>query len=397
MCAGKALLNGAFAAPMVAYSATATRLTFDTTTFEGVTASGEAQGQSDRFLIPVNARARRVTGINQIAGGLLNNVRMNGDLAVADGRLLSDNMKIRSDRINATALIVGDIDKGFYTGALNGKVDGFQVDSVGLFNVVADVDLETTLGRGYALVGTVKARSTRLFSPGFQNFLGGQMFVNAGIRYGTNGILQITRANVVAPQFRLNSGTGTYVTEGGRVVFNGKGYSNQYGPVGVAMTGTFDRPVVRVTASRPGFGVGLSNIVGLVTRSRRGYAIKLTGATDYGPISGDIDVLSGNWPAHHRHIARRLCRDRGRRTDKASCSRTFCRNADRRGFRASMEPSHYRRRANISAPWSMRSQPMQRLPVRAETGHRPRHYQRRYHPLRQPANRRRCAGRKCAL
>lgn len=293
---GKALLNGAFVGPLVAYSATATRLSFDITTFEGVSLSGEARGQSDRFVIPVNARARRVTGVNQIAGGLLTNVRMNGDLAIANGRLLSDNMKIRSDRINATALIVGDIDKGFYTGALNGKVDGFQVDSVGLFNVVADVDLETTLGRGYALVGTVKARSTRLFSPGFQNFLGGQMFVNAGIRYGTDGILRITRANVVAPQFRLNSGTGTYVTEGGRVVFNGMGYSNKYGPVGVNFTGTFDRPVVRVTATRPGFGVGLSNVVGLVTRSRQGYAVKLTGATDYGPISGDIDVLSGNGP-----------------------------------------------------------------------------------------------------
>lgn len=293
---GKALLNGAFVGPLVAYSATATRLSFDTTTFEGVSLSGEAQGQADRFVIPVNARARRVTGVNQIAGGLLTNVRMNGDLAIANGRLLSDNMKIRSDRINATALIVGDIDKGFYTGALNGKVDGFQVDSVGLFNVVADVDLETTLGRGYALVGIVKARSTRLFSPGFQKFLGGQMFVNAGIRYGSDGILRITRTNVVAPQFRLNSGTGTYVTEGGRVVFNGKGYSSQYGPVSVAMTGTFDRPLVRVIASRPGFGIGLSNIVGLVTRSRRGYAIKLTGATDYGPISGDIDVLSGNGP-----------------------------------------------------------------------------------------------------
>ncbi len=293
---GKALLNGAFAGPLVTYSATATRLSFDTTTFEGVSLSGEARGQTDRFLIPVNARARRVTGINQIAGGLLTNVRMNGDLAIANGRLLSDNIKIRSDRINATALVVGDIGKGFYTGALNGKVDGFQVDSVGLFNVVADVDLETTLGRGYALVGTVKARSTRLFSPGFQKFLGGQMFVNAGIRYGTDGILRITRANVVAPRFRLNSGNGTYVTEGGRVVFNGKGYSNQYGPVSVAMTGTFDRPVVRVIASRPGFGVGLSNVVGLVTRSRQGYAIKLTGATEYGPISGDIDVLSGNGP-----------------------------------------------------------------------------------------------------
>ena len=222
---GTALLNGAFASPVVLYSATARRLAFDATTFEDMTVAGEAKAKSDRFIIPVNARARRVTGINQIAGGLLTNVRMNGDLAVANGRLLSDNLKIRSDRINATALLVGDIDKGFYTGALNGKVDGFQVNSVGLFNVVADVDLETTLGRGYALVGTVKARSTRLFSTGVQNFLGGQMFVNAGIRYGTSGILQITRATVVSPLFRLNSGSGNYVTEGGRVVFNGRGYS----------------------------------------------------------------------------------------------------------------------------------------------------------------------------
>jgi translocation and assembly module TamB len=122
------------------------------------------------------------------------------------------------------------------------------------------------------------------------------MFVNAGIRYGTDGILHITRANVVAPQFRLNQGTGTYVTEGGRVVFNGSGFSNRYGPVAVQLTGTFDRPVARVTASRPGFGVGLSNIVAIVTRSKQGYAITMTGATDYGPISGDLDVLSGNGP-----------------------------------------------------------------------------------------------------
>ena len=294
--AGKILLNGAFAEPTMAYSVTANRLAFDTTTLEGFSMSGEAQGTADRFIIPVSARARRVTGINQIAGGLLTNVRMNGDLAIAEGRILSDNMKIRSDRINATAILVGDIEKGFYTGALNGKVDGFRLESVGIFNVDADVDLETTVGRGYALVGTVKARSTRLFSEGVQNFLGGQMSVNAGIRYGTDGVLRISRANVVAPQFRLNSGSGTYVTEGGRVVFNGKGYSNRYGPVGVALTGTFDRPVIRVTATRPGFGVGLSNVVALVTRSRRGYAIKLTGTTAYGPVSGDVDVLAGSGP-----------------------------------------------------------------------------------------------------
>ena len=293
---GKALLNGAFVGPTVAYSARAGRLAFDATAFEDVTVTGEMQAKADRFIIPVNATARRVTGINQIAGGLLTNVRVNGDIAIAEGRVLSDNLKIRSDRINAKALLVGDINKGVYTTALNGKVDGFQVNSVGLFNVVADLDVETTRGRGYALVGTVKARSTRLFSQGFQNFLGGQMFVNAGIRYGTNGILQITRASLVSPLFRLNSGDGTYVMDGGRIIFNGRGYSNQYGPVLVGMTGTFDRPEYRITATNPGFGIGMSNVVGVVTASPRGYAIAVTGLTDYGPISGDVDILSGKGP-----------------------------------------------------------------------------------------------------
>ncbi|HEV7234468.1 MAG TPA: hypothetical protein VGN36_09490, partial [Sphingorhabdus sp.] len=293
---GNMLLNGAFAVPTVAYALTADRLAFDETTLEGFSASGEAVADDERFLIPVAARARRVSGINQIAGGLLTNVRMNGDLAIADGRILSDNMKIRSDRITATAILVGDIEKGFYTGALNGRVDGFRLESVGIFNVEADVDLESTSGRGYALVGTVKARSTRLFSAGVQDFLGGQMSVNAGLRYGTDGVLRITRASVIAPQFRLNTGNGTYVTDGGRIVFNGRGYSNQYGPVAVALSGTFDRPVIRINAARPGFGVGLSNVIAVVTRSRQGYAITFTGGTDYGPVSGDLDVLLGSGP-----------------------------------------------------------------------------------------------------
>ena len=293
---GKVLLNGSFAEPVVAYTITANRLTFDTTTLEGFSASGEANGKSDRVVIPVNARARRVLGLNVVGGGPIGNVRMNGDLAYANGRALSDNMKIRSDRIDATAIILADLNKGIYTGALKGRVNGYRVETVGLFNVDADIDLENSGRTGFALAGTIRARSTRLFSPGVQNFLGGQMFVNAGIRYGTNGLLTITRATVVAPQFRLNTGAGTYRVDSEVVRFTGKGFSNQYGPVAVAVTGTFERPVVKVTATRPGYGVGLSNVIATVTRNRAGYAVTATGETSYGPVSGDFDVLSGTGP-----------------------------------------------------------------------------------------------------
>lgn len=294
--AGTLLLNGSFAEPVVAYTLTATRLTFDATTLEGLSASGEANGKSDRIVIPVNARARRVLGLDVVGGGPIANVRMNGDLAYANGRILSDNMKIRSDRIDATAIILADMNKGVYTGALKGRVNGYRVETVGLFNVDADIDLETQGRTGFALAGTIRARSTRIFSPGVQNFLGGQMFVNAGIRYGTNGLLTITRASVVAPQFRLNSGAGTYRVDSETVRFNARGFSNRYGPLSVAVTGTFDRPVARVIASRPGFGVGLANVVATVRRNRTGFAITGTGDTSYGPVSGDFDILSSTGP-----------------------------------------------------------------------------------------------------
>ena len=291
----KLLLNGAFAAPLVNYAVTADRLAFGATVLEGLTAAGETSARSDRMLVAVTAKVRRISGINAAAGGLLTNVRLNGDLAYADRRILSDNLVIRSDRIVATAILVGDLRTGLYTGGLKGKVDGYRIESVGMFNVDADIDLETRTP-GYALAGTIRARSTRLFGAGVENFLGGQMLVQAGVRYGTDGILRITRATLAAPQFRLVQGTGRYAAADGRLTFRGNGASSRYGEVSIALSGTLDRPVARVLAARPGLGVGLADVDALVTRSRAGYAVRMTGKTDYGPVGGDLDIVSSNGP-----------------------------------------------------------------------------------------------------
>ena len=289
------LFNDDFAAPTLRYNLTAARLAFAEAVLEGLAASGETTRRSDRMIIPVHARARRVTGINPVFGELLTNVRLNGDLAYADGRLLSDNLRVKSDRVDATAVLVGDIANGVYTGGLKGRLGAYRIETVGLFNIDADVSLKSQ-ARGFMLGGTVRARSTRLFNAGVRNFLGGQMFVTAAIAYGTDGVLRIRSANLVAPQFRLNRGSGTYVPGSGRVVFDGSGFSNSYGPLTLALTGSFDQPQARVTAARPGFGVGLANVIADARRSRTGYAVNFTGASDYGPVRGDIDILAGDGP-----------------------------------------------------------------------------------------------------
>src|SRR5690606_1242029 len=119
---------------------------------------------------------------------LLANVRLNGDFAYANGRLLSDNLKIRSDRIDATAIIIADLNTALYSGALNGRVNGYQVESVGVFNLQTNMDLKTGANGYFKLGGRVTARSTRLLNDGVRTFLGGNALIVADVGYDSNGV-----------------------------------------------------------------------------------------------------------------------------------------------------------------------------------------------------------------
>ncbi len=97
------VLNGAFKTPFVAYDLRARTLSFNETTIELLEARGRAKVDADRISIPIQARARRISGLDPSLGSLLTNVGLNGTINISGTRLVSDNLKIRSDRLNATA------------------------------------------------------------------------------------------------------------------------------------------------------------------------------------------------------------------------------------------------------------------------------------------------------
>lgn len=288
-------LDGAFAAPRIAYEVNAARLGFNDMAILGLRASGAARLDRDAWIIPVSARASRIAGLNAAAGGLLENVRLDGDLAYSNARLMSDNMRIRSSRIDATAVLLADLNTGLYTGALNGRVNGYRVESVGVFNVATDIDLETTGNGGFRLAGTVRARSSQIFNDGLREFLGGNSLINANVSYGSDGIGRVTRLTVAAPAFRLSQGSGSYGADG-QIRFNASGSSNQYGPLAVAVTGTVTRPVATVRAARPGLGVGMSNVVATLRGNGESYLVEGSGDTDYGPFTADVDIFTNRGP-----------------------------------------------------------------------------------------------------
>lgn len=290
-----ATLDGAFALPTVDYQANANSLAFNDIIVEGLSLAGKARVDADQIVIPVAGRATRIRGLDTVAGGALVSVRLDGDLAYSNGRILSDNLRLRSPRIDAKAIVIADLNKGFYTGAIDGRINDYRIESVGIFDIDTDADLKTAPRGGFEIVGRLRARSTKLFNSGVRDFLGGNATASSDVRYGTDGMIRFANLRMSAPRLRITGGQGSYAPNG-QIRLSARANSTDYGPVGVQLAGTIGDPRAVVTAERPGLGIGLANLVAKINGAPNGYRLAATGDTDYGPLSADVVLLTASGP-----------------------------------------------------------------------------------------------------
>jgi len=289
------LLDGAFARPLVDYKISAAAIGFDTTVVQGLYAEGRARVEAERIFVPLNARIARVTGLNAAAGGLLTNVTVNGNLAMSGDSILSDNLKIRSPQIDATAVVVADLSTGIYRGALKGRINNYKIDGVGIINLTTDVELVTVPSGGFGLQGRFAATTVKINNASAAEFLGGRTVVSGNIGYDPQGVFQIRQLRLKAPRFRLFDGQGSYRPDG-RIAFTARGSSTQYGPLSLAVSGTADRPLVRLRAASPNVGVQLTNVDATIRGTGTGYAVTATGGSPYGPFNADLLIRTGKGP-----------------------------------------------------------------------------------------------------
>ncbi len=286
-------LDGPFGTPVVDYKLTADAIGFGETTVEGLYAEGKARIDADRIRVPIAARAKRVSGLNAAAGGLLTNVSVNGDLAISGGtQVVSDNLRIRSDRIDATAIVAANLATGRYAGALKGRINDYRVEGFGIVNLTTDAELYTAPGGGFGIRGRVVAQTARIFNDGAREFLGGNAIARVNLDYDPRGIITFTNLRVTAPQFRVTNGSGRY-DPAGPLLVNADAYSTVYGPVTARVTGTLFAPVATIRAARPGLGVGLNAVTATIRGQGSRYAIVARGGTDYGPFTADLVLATG--------------------------------------------------------------------------------------------------------
>ncbi|MDO7841196.1 translocation/assembly module TamB domain-containing protein [Sphingomonas immobilis] len=290
--AASVVVDGAFATPTVNYVVKAASIGFGELRVDQVYASGLATVDARHIKVPIAARAARVTGLNAAAGGLLQNVAINGDLAISGDKILSDNLRIRSSKIDATAIVVADLSSGMYRGALNGRVNNYRVEGFGIVSLASDAKLVTAPKGGFGITGHVVARTSQIFNEGAREFLGGNAIVKADVGYDPNGIITFRNLTLAAPQFTVRGGSGRYDPKGPLAV-NADAYSTQYGPLSARVTGTLEKPVVLLRAARPGVGVGLVNVEAVIRGTGQAYAIVAKGGTNYGPFTADVIASLG--------------------------------------------------------------------------------------------------------
>ncbi|MBB6192509.1 translocation and assembly module TamB [Sphingobium wenxiniae] len=289
------ILDGPMATPFVDYDITAAMLAFDATGIEGLKASGRAVIDADRIRIPVSATARRVTGLNAAAGGLLENLRVKGDFAYAGGKLISDNLKINSNRIDATAIVLADLDNAIYRGALKGRVNDYKVDGVGIVNLTTDMELVPGPKGGFGLSGKFGVRTARWDNASVRDFLGGNAVASGRIGMTPEGKFTLAGLKGAAPNFRILSGSGSYDTDGA-ITFDTAAASKQYGPLTLAVRGTMERPQAVLRAARPNVGVQLRDVVAKLNGEAAGYRLEATGGSDYGPFFANVLIRTAQGP-----------------------------------------------------------------------------------------------------
>ncbi|MFL6845450.1 MAG: translocation/assembly module TamB domain-containing protein [Allosphingosinicella sp.] len=288
------VLNGAFATPFVAYDLRARALSINETTLELFQARGRAKLDSDRISIPIQARAHRVSGLDPSLGSLLTNVALNGTLYLSGTRLVSDNLKVRSDRLNATIALAADIAKGQYRAGIQGTVNNYHMEGIGLLDLTTNMDVFTA-GNGFGLKGKVAVRTRRIDNATAAGIMEGNGTGAADVVMTPAGVIALSNVRLSSPGLRVTSGGGT-IWPDGRINIRAAGVSRAYGAIAVVVTGSTTRPQIQLKAASPGFGIGLRDITATVRSTAGGYAISARGQSAYGPFEADVTILSGRGP-----------------------------------------------------------------------------------------------------
>lgn len=286
----RAMLDGAFATARFSYRLTARRFAFDNTGFEQVMATGGGQLSGVPVSVPVRFTAARVTGIGDVAGGILRNLSVSGVLRVTSRLLTGDDLQLRSDKLTGRINLTLDLVTGQYEVGVNGALGRYLIPGLGM------VDVRTTLrvvpgegGHGTRVIGRGEAQMVRLDNAFFRSLAGGLPHVATGLERAPDGTLYLRGLVLTAPSIRID-GNGLRRRDG-TFHFEGAGRQASYGPFTIRLDGDIGKPTLDLVFQRPNATLGLTSVAAHLDPTPQGFAFTARGGSRLGPFTAQGAIL----------------------------------------------------------------------------------------------------------
>ena len=285
----RAILDGEFSTARFDYRLRAARLAFDQTGFEQVVAAGQGRFSKAPVIVPIRLAAARVTGVGDVAGGILRNLSVTGKLAVDARTLVGNDLIVRSDKLNGRIMLTLDLTTGRYEVGISGALQRYLIPGLGLVDVQTRLTAVPIPGGGTRIVGRGMAQVRRLDNGFFRSLTQGLPRIETGLERGNDGILYLRGLRLTSPGLTL-TGNG-YRRRDGTFHFEGSGRQVTYGPVQLVLDGNISKPTLDLRFASPNATLGLANVVAHLDPTAEGFAYRAQGNSRLGPFTANGRIL----------------------------------------------------------------------------------------------------------
>lgn len=282
-------LDGAFGSADYAYRLTAPQVAFDKTGFTDVRAEGRGKFSPWPMRVPLRLQARAVTGVGDIAGAILANVRLDGILTVTDKQIRGDNLKLTSSKLNGKVSLLIDFRNGQFNIVISGGLARYLIPGIGIVDIKSDLRVIPGPDNKARVVGKAEAWVRRLDNNFFADLTGGLPRLTTDLERGADGILTFTNLQLYSPKLRL-SGGGIRRRDGSFHI-EASGRQAKYGPLKLVLDGRIERPKVELFLPSPNEAMGIKDLRLSLDPQGYGFDYRATGGSRLGPFASNGRIL----------------------------------------------------------------------------------------------------------
>ena len=276
-------LNGPFGRADYAYRLTSPGVKFDNTGFVDVRAEGRGRGAPWPMRVPLRLQARAVTGIGDVAGAILANVRLEGMLAVTPRLVRGDNLSLRSDKLSGKVSLMIDLRTGRFDIVISGGMTRYLIPGLGVVDVKSDLHVVPGERGKARVLGKAEAWVRRLDNSFFRSLTGSLPRLTTDLERTTDGVLHFSNLQLYSRDLRL-TGSGIRRRDG-TFHIEARGRQAKYGTLRMTLDGRIERPKIELLLDSPNEAMGIRAMRLSLDPTAAGYDYRASGGSKLGPFT----------------------------------------------------------------------------------------------------------------